>query len=495
MFIRKLAAFETVEGETVLLLRSTRDLLTAVRRASTLPLSPSGILLWMEAMDYLCASPSAFEMLAAVQRGLLVPLSVIPSMYQPARADLTYSRTVLDESAAEAGRTPQEIADLQAIGYDLNPDPVAPQQRAQCDPLTEAECEVALSCVLSLGVGSHPKDVLMTASLGRTAALGLLARCQKGAKQVLGCIDEISGNLPPIAVLAVAQAALRTLYCLECAGSQGTLLPIRTVSALRKITPTAACAELLLPLLDGQPAVAAAMSPTETSRWPPASATTAELREELKRRVPWLQKLRTHVVFYVTGSLLTESIARPGGSDQEVGDVDLFCLDEEGLAPLANEVRRVMRDVEPVRMSGTRWRLEGGQGTASKCDVYVNSVERVRTYHLPLVRSAYCWTEDVLYMYPSCCLALATGYNVDFTYFGGKKTAFDILARKFLSGHTLVLNPKERYQLEVYMRCRQLHQDVPARQVKGWTADKNSDSFAIEGRARTWREVALRGYV
>lgn len=89
---------------------------------------------------------------------------------------------------------------------------------------------------------------------------------------------------------------------------------------------------------------------------------------------------------------------------------------------------------------------------ASACDLYVNSIERVRNYHLPVVRAAFDGTHA--YVYPSCATALATRINVDYEYVHGVKSPFDIVLKRWLDGFTMCVSHRELNQMIIYAKAK-----------------------------------------
>jgi hypothetical protein len=501
--IRKLGNLENIDGEMTIFIKATKDLLSAVRILAYVPSTPATFKNWMDAIAYLCASPSTAEVLEASENALLRPLRLLlPMTVLPVRSDLMLSRTILSDGAQSAGRTPLEVSDLLASDYFVPACSEFPPINLSVDPLTSVDCRSIVDVVLSLRVlKTH------VTSLCQCAVLGLLARSPNGARCVLIDLQWLVGLFPIAATLAVAKVALRTLYEMECNGMPGCLLPIETISSLRRLDLSPMEAVHLLPMRSTENAVCVTMFSNSVSSWNDPPQSVADLRVELNRRVPWLDLVKSNVIFYVTGSLLTECVAKPGGTDECIGDVDLFCLDEEVLIHLVKDVMTAMscfnKTITITNKSISRYRLECGTHFTEKCDIYVNSVERVRTYHMPLVRSAYCWSDGIYSLFPSSCLALATGINVDFTYVYSTsgKNSFSVLERKLLSGFSLILTRKERYQMEIYMRSRGHNLDLPGypiayREEQQKIEDKaNLDSAPdwLGMRAISWHGAILNG--
>jgi hypothetical protein len=158
----------------------------------------------------------------------------------------------------------------------------------------------------------------------------------------------------------------------------------------------------------------------------------------------------------VTGSLLTEAVARPGAeSDGLVGDVDIFCPDPSRLEELARAVAEAVPSATVSPMNASRWRLEprdSGPGHwCSRADIYVNRMATVRTYHMPHVRAAYRWNAGQLLMFPSALVGLATGVNVEFMGSCGARNSYEVLERKWRAGFSALLSTREYFQFAEYL--------------------------------------------
>jgi hypothetical protein len=512
--LRKIAVLQDdVDGDLTLQVKScTNDVLQIFKIAASVPNCIFTLQRWSEAIGFLCSQPSNSEISEAVETAILEPLrNVIPPVMSHhldlnshvARSDNMFTRSILEDGAAQAGRTPEEIAQLAAVGYDIGPREVQRQQLegSHLGRLTELQCQQLLVCLTSL-------PMTPATPLCQAAAMGLMARSPEGALRLILDLRVLTSGLPLVATRTVIQVALRTLYVLEC-NSAFCLLPLECITQLRRFCPHGlGDMDCILPLrMTGhQTCHCCSLTHNEVvTTWPDPVSTKAALRQELQRRIPWLEQLASsRQQLFVTGSVLTESVARPGlDLDDILGDVDIFCLNMNDLEEAAQYLREVMNPFCPkgvilTRKSESRFRLEGGALFWQKCDVYVNSVERVRCYHMPMVRAAFCLQTSAYYVYPSCCLALATGCNLDFTFFSGEKNAFAVLFKKLTAGYSQILTPKERHQLAIYIA-----QVSPTSQLNSWRMRMDASGaypshFSIPnqelpGKAVNWRDAVFHG--
>lgn len=185
--------------------------------------------------------------------------------------------------------------------------------------------------------------------------------------------------------------------------------------------------------------------------------------------VPWLAGLLGgDVPLYLTGSLLAWALREaPALAPRWApGDVDIFCEAPDDLEAATARVAAAMHSwlaahgpgdcgVRRYAPSATRRVLEvcahprGARGleaagrehaSALRCDVYVNSQARMRSYHVPAVRCSLLLTaRRELVLNPSCALALITSLNVDYAVVPGRKMPLEILERKWRLGFNFCL--------------------------------------------------------
>jgi len=79
-----------------------------------------------------------------------------------------------------------------------------------------------------------------------------------------------------------------------------------------------------------------------------------------------------------------------------------------------------------------------------------NFLATVSRFHLPCVRGYYNGTE--LYLLPSAISALLTNKCIDYKYFAGVRSPFDILLKYVFRGYTIFLNKKESVKLFEYIK-------------------------------------------
>lgn len=291
--------------------------------------------------------------------------------------------------------------------------------------------------------------------------------------------------------------ALRRLYLAEKAGGHWPV-PLALVAALQQQYREATldldcfvpCPRTRTPLpawyyltgLHGRATVAVVAS------------NTALVRERLYTAVPWLRSLEAcDITLHVAGSLLTWAMLAPPplpvASPWSPNDTDLFCesatdLDAATAAVAARmqgwldrndcirhlcnlilgfpsatrrtlvvEIDQAAALAASPAAAGLLQRLLLEHPSGFRCDVYVNSVERVRAYHLPAVRaSLQLTTGHDVQVNPSCAIALATSLNVDFALVKGKKTPLEILQRKWHLGFNFCLTLEHAQHLSAYLR-------------------------------------------
>jgi hypothetical protein len=72
----------------------------------------------------------------------------------------------------------------------------------------------------------------------------------------------------------------------------------------------------------------------------------------------------------------------------------------------------------------------------------------VAKFHLPCVRAYY--TNDNVYILPSCVAAMMTGINIDYKYFAGIKDPIDILNKYRYRGFGTLINAEEKQCMTIY---------------------------------------------
>jgi hypothetical protein len=381
---------------------------------------------------------------------------------------------MLTDAAELLPLSPGRVRAIRDAGYDSGPlarlgPPVQPSEFRGTDP-GAAEILEALSYLH----GAMPMG-LQEPGL---CCLVLLTRSEKGCLELLRRLPSVADLVGTVPAAELAGRALRHLYAEECRGdreacSDGPFVPLECVAALRGLLARVLLGSdrrmllgRLLPVdryVLGScrllpPAKGWCRSLEEQAAPPPQ--TDAELREELLRRVPWLARLPPDIDWHVTGSLLTEAMARPGAeSDGLVGDVDIFCPDPSRLEELARAVAEAVPSATVSSMNASRWRLEprdleaapGPGHWCSRGDIYVNRMATVRTYHMPHVRAAYRWNTGQLLMFPSALVGLATGVNVDYMGSCGARNSYEVLEKKWRAGFSALLSTREYFQFAEYL--------------------------------------------
>lgn len=327
----------------------------------------------------------------------------------------------------------------------------------------------------------------------------------------LGAIAD-SGVLGASRLRWLVHVALRRLYLAEKAGEHWPL-SLDVVCALQEHY----CNELLN--LDCF--VPASRRPT--AKWyyldglhgrgnVPPVGTPEEVQARLKSTVPWLQYLaafRGQVPLMLTGSLLAWVLRASVIIDAvyEPADVDIFCSSRDDLHAAVSGVSRAMRQwlVDALGGDGgpelwmeapnaSRRILEvpaasavrlvtlypGLHICALRCDVYVNSLARVRCYHLPAVRCSLALAAEFdLVINPSCAIALATSLNVDYAIVAGKKSPLEILERKLHLGFNFCLPWEAAQQLREHLG-RSMSDRGPSRRVHHLTLETYRGDPAAE---------------
>jgi len=478
--IRKLGTVETLwdDSQAVVVHKASRDLLTAVKIAGTVPKDAENVAIWAEAMRYLCASPTPELLCYVMSQSILARLCLEAGPRvekQHCRSDDACSRRLLSDAVALLRVSPEQAHAIRDAGYDSgslpgHPVRVVPSEFRSAEPAAEATLG-ALSC---LATGASDPACHPFCQQQAVACLCLLTRSERGSLALLAGLPDVSaaGLVSASQAVELTGRAIRHLYAEECrreACDDGPFVPIGCLSVLRSLYVSArrSSTDVLQMIPMDKDVLRSCRFLPPTSIWCEHllihSVTLSEegLRAELLRRVPWLEALDAADVpeCYLTGSLLTESLVRPGGvADAEglVGDVDVFCTDPRALDALALVVcKAVPRATNIRRASATRWRVEpvapDDDSWSSRSDVYVNSLSTVRNYHLPHVRVAFHWRKRQLRMHPSALFGLATGINVDFTGSCGARNSFEVLERKWRAGFSVLLNTREYGQLGEYL--------------------------------------------
>ncbi len=78
----------------------------------------------------------------------------------------------------------------------------------------------------------------------------------------------------------------------------------------------------------------------------------------------------------------------------------------------------------------------------------------VARFHLPCVRAYY--TDNNVYILPSCIGAMMTGVNIDYKYFAGIRDPYQIVTKYMKRGFGVILNKDELKQLEEHIKNNNL---------------------------------------
>ena len=81
----------------------------------------------------------------------------------------------------------------------------------------------------------------------------------------------------------------------------------------------------------------------------------------------------------------------------------------------------------------------------------------VARFHLPCVRAYY--TDNNVYILPSCIGAMMTGMNIDYKYFAGIRDPYQIVIKYMKRGFGVILNKDELKQLEEHIKHNNLSMD------------------------------------
>jgi hypothetical protein len=81
----------------------------------------------------------------------------------------------------------------------------------------------------------------------------------------------------------------------------------------------------------------------------------------------------------------------------------------------------------------------------------------VARFHLPCVRAYY--TDNNVYILPSCIGAMMTNMNIDYKYFAGIRDPYQIVIKYMKRGFGVILNKDELKQLEEYIKKNNLSMD------------------------------------
>ena len=196
-------------------------------------------------------------------------------------------------------------------------------------------------------------------------------------------------------------------------------------------------------------------------------ATEAQLERRLLQLVPWLGSGSLTLDLQVTGSMLCHALLECASSDADwpgPGDVDVFCAREE-LPRAEEEVAVAMTqhfwsdgesEISREQLNASRrvLRADGLPEAAARCDLYVNTLAQVQKYHLPMVRASWSLRSRRLYLAPSCAIALATGLSVDANTMvsSRSKTPMQILANKWLWGFNFCMRNNDVVRLCTYLQ-------------------------------------------
>lgn len=473
LVLRKMGSLETQwDGQPAIVLhRASAYMLAVVSAACTIPSDAEAVEAWNFALRFLCAEPPLELLTFVVGHALLRPMRAhvgVRWVPGPCRCDLAPTRSILAEAMIPE-LTREQANVVQEAGYDSGHPFVTPPQgplssfRIACPGVEKTV--TALELLADMPGAAHPD-----CEQSMLGCLALLARSEEGCMELLRRLAGLPSLIGTSRASDVAHLALRHLYAEESqrpASDPGPFVPLESVNTLRQLlTPKHAPerGQMLARILPVHPTVlefCRILPPAEpwcrlleTSRRCPL--TGEEVRGELIRRVPWLEVLsQIPMDSYVTGSLLTESIANFGGpSEGLVGDVDIFTSNPAELDGLAIAVATAAGAVA-CRVNGSRWRIDpvvgGAESFTQRADVYVNRMSTVRSYHMPHVRAAFRWRTGEALLHPSALLGLATGIDLDFRASSGTRNSFQILERKWRAGFSVLLNTREYYQFMEYL--------------------------------------------
>jgi hypothetical protein len=490
--IRKIGVLSDDGKELRVTLDSNGDVLTALQIASrTILKNPEELFIWLDAWDYLLIPPP-LELIYNVTKSTLLTIATMVHDEFPlplrSRFREVGNRGFFDVATGElpggaAPDAPRGDLGRRIVlheGYNLL-QPPSPLEDASPRDLEE---EVRKEDQLQPRIGNIIKA---------TKAIGLLVHCfgsnsddyidsiveepllrratQLLIQEVLNkCIKTVAGAKIYIRERCFSgregtstATAMSVLYSAECRGRPDCSLTIEAVASYRDAIPSKfEQIGRYLPITFKDQLVILPIRKRLPVRTPPRKP--VDIISQLSRLAPWVPEVLCPGKLWITGSLLSEILEGPEALEF-ASDVDLFCAVED-LESLFEVVLQAMlrygkslgiaASLVTVRVSESKWRLEfpveaaKHHRAATKCDLYVNSIEKVRRYHLPLVRAAF--DGEIATIYPSCAIALGTRVNVDYEYVAGSKSPFSIVYKMWLRGFTLFVSNREQRQMLEYAR-------------------------------------------
>lgn len=462
-------------------------ILQALTLASrTFMLDPHDVVNWLDAWDYLLIPPPLELLCSVTQRTLLTrattlcdELSVVPLR---SRFREIGNRGFLDVAIGElpGGAAPdapqgdlgRQLGDHSGYLLSVAPSPLEDANPQQLEEEVQNEKQLAphleqiVQAIKAIGLlvyGNHlpdssAKDPFFEATtklIGQTVKQ--VVRTVSGAKLCIleGCLCLNGGES--------ISKAMTVLYSAECRGRPDCILDLETVAAYRDTVPSKfKSVAKYLPIHDVKDHPCLVMPIQNTLPKRTAPRVTADVLRDLECRAPWVPGVLQPGRLWITGSLLSETLEGPE-TPESASDVDLFC-NKEDLDHFCEIVEQAMlrygttfgaASVNKVRVSDAKWRLElpcespaTPHAAACKCDLYINSVERVRRYHLPFVRAAF--DGETVSIYPSCAVALGTRVNMDYDYIAGAKSPFSIVYKMWRRSFTLCVTKREQRQMRDY---------------------------------------------
>jgi hypothetical protein len=491
--IRKIGVLSDNGKELRVTLETNGDVLAALQIASrTILKNPEEIFLWLDAWDYLLLPPP-LELIYNVTKSALLTIATLVHDEFPlplrSRFREVGNRGFFDVATGElpggaAPDAPRGDLGRRIVlheGYNLL---VPPSPLEDASP-RDLEEEVRKERHLHPCIGNIIKA---------TKAIGLSVHClgsnsddddidsiveepvlrratQLLIQEVLNkCIRTVSGSKAFIRERCFSgregistATAMSVLYSAECRGRPDCSLTLETVAAYRDTIPSKfeKIGRYLPITLKDQLAILPIRKRLPV-RTPPRKH--EDIISHLSRTAPWVPEVLRPGKLWITGSLLSEVLEGPEALEM-ASDVDLFCAVED-LESFFEVVSQAMlrygkssgieSSLVTVRVSESKWRLEfqneaaKHHRAATQCDLYVNSIEKVRRYHLPFVRAAF--DGEIATIYPSCAIALGTRVNVDYEYVAGSKSPFSIVYKMWLRGFTLIVSNREQRQMLEYAR-------------------------------------------
>lgn len=490
----------------------------AVALASTLPQCSIDVDEWLDVHEFLGVERLCPDFAALVcTQALRQPLGVrFQDVREPgalrARGDALLVRQVLTESVSRIQDvSPAMQEDIASAGGDTYPVDTV-KEDALLPPAEVEQARVIFTTralpprlieVLARLINASVLHSYGCRSAHRNLEIQTLNVARHMCRTAAGCLAVLRDLMPLIALEGdpealfhphtgreLAREALRSLYKRESAWAEdvaapdGPFVPLGTIRMIRSLwlsRPSLSPELALLLPLDPQVIAKSYLLPQLIcARCRPLPMDVElpigpeQVRAELVRRAPFLRALgaaASPLDFCVTGSLLTESIVRPGIDlrPSAVGDVDIFCSTREDCARLATLALALFREMygsaEVLSSKETKTTILVAGATTSQfsADIYVNSLATLRNYYLSHLRAAFSWQQGRVWLLPSAAVALATGVDVDVKWGPQqKKDIFALLAKKWRSGFSLLMNSKELCQFRLYLCDTSLSADERA---------------------------------